>query len=438
MRPNQPSAPVVRIGAGQKALEERRPTGAVAGASARAIPKSLPPWTETVPNAHLLLDMRHTRKLRFFARLGLFVVLPTLATLLYFLVWATPRSTSEFQVTYQTYRAPTSLSAGLVESVAGTSQSNNIDLGTILYEYIRSPALLSKLDRELDLRGYFSKPSIDYFSRLSAKASGVTFLNYYRWHISASEGLGGYVSVEVQAFDPQFAQTLAKAVVKACEEMMDDMTAPARKDEVQFAEAEVARQEERWHKARLALTEFQYFRDFEIERYKTELIRRAHGDQDPNRGAAQLGQIVGTLESGLAMARAQLANTAPTLNESSPIVIRLKSRIASLEKQLQDQQRRLAGTDQSTPYSQILAAYSALQLDEEFAKTAYTTAQQGLNVARAAARTQNFLIVFAPPNEPDKGDLTTLEYTLTVFLGSLLFFGMGSLIIGAFRDQAGI
>ena len=384
------------------------------------------PWTEGVPDAHLLLEMRHARKLKFLARLGLFVVLPTLATLLYFLVWATPRSTSEFQITYQTFRPPTSLSVGLVESVAGTSQSNTIDLGTILYQFIRSPALLSELDRELDLRGYFSKASIDYFSRLSANASRAKFLDYYRGHVSVWEGFGGYVIVEVRAFDPQFAQTLAKAVVKACQEMMNEMTAPPRMDEVRVAEEEVARQEERVRKATVALTQFQYFRDFELENYKRELIRRAHGDQDPNRGT-QLGQIAGSLESDLAKARAELANIGPNLGHSSPTVIGLKSRIASLKEHLQHEQNRLASTGQGTPYSQILAQLSSLQLDEEFAKTAYTAAQQGLNVARAnAARTQNYLIVFAPPNEPDNGDLTdALEYTLTGILRLAALFWHG-------------
>lgn len=405
-------------GAPKRPVDTRRlATQAVAPVS-----RGAPAWAEALPDPRLLLDMRRRRRTSFFAKLFIFVMLPTLATLAYSLFIAAPRSTSEFQVTYQTYRAPNSLSAGLVESVAGTSQTNNIDLGTILYQYIRSPALLNKLDQQLDLRGHFSDAKIDYLGRMNPKASSGRFLQYYRWHVSASEGLGGYVSVEVQTFDPAFTKTLAKAIVTACEEMMNDMTARARHDGVQLAQDEVNRQEERVRKARQALTEFQ----------------NAHNDIDPNRGAAQLGQIVGSLESDLANARAQLANSAG-LADTSPIVIGIKSRIASLDEQLRHEQARLAGTGANTPYSKILDQYSALQLDEEFAKTAYTSAQQGLSVARAdAARTQNYLIVFAPPNEPDTGNVTSSTiYTLSVFLGALLLFGIVSLMFGAFRDQAG-
>jgi capsular polysaccharide transport system permease protein len=381
-------------------------------------------WSATTQHAQLLLEMRRARKRGFFVRLAVFVVLPTLLTLLYTTVLATPRYTSEFEITYQTYKPADSLSAGLKESVAGTSQTNSVDLATILYEYIRSAALLRKLDAKLNLRAYYSRPEIDYLSRLGVTASRERFLDYFLWRVSVSQGLGGFLTVDVQAFDPQFAQTLAMAVVQACDEMVDDMTARARSDETRFAEAEVARQEERVKRARLALTEFQ----------------NVHGDQDPQRVASQLGTIVGSLEADLASARAQLANTTPYLTATSPIVLQMKSRITSLEQQLSHEQGRLASAAGGTPYSVLLAQYSALQLEEEFAKTAYQAAQQGLTVARAdAARKQNYLIDFAPPNEPDKPALSfPVVYTVTVFLGSLLALGFGSLVAGAFRDHAGL
>ncbi len=409
-----------RAGAGQRNAEDGgRLTTPVVGESLRPQPD----WIAALPDPNFFLAARRKRRRSFFGRLALFVLAPTVVALIYFFFVATPVSTAEFKVTYQTYKAPTSLAGGLVETFAGTSQSNNIDLGAILYEYIRSSALLEKLDHELNLRAHYSNPDIDYFSRMSANASSETLLRHYRWRVTASEGLGGYVTVKVEAFDPQFAVKLAQAIVKACDEMMDGMTARARRDVVDAADAEVTRQEARLRQARQALTDFQ----------------NQHGDLDPNRGAAQLGQIVGTLESELASERAQLTNTSPTLSDTSPIVIGIKSRVASLEEQLQKERARLAGTAVNAPYSQILDEYSALQLDAEFAKTAYTAAEQGLSVARAdAARTQNYLVVFAPPTEATSGSLSIpIVCTVSTFFGALLLYAMGSLLVGAFRDQAG-
>ncbi len=166
---------------------------------------------------------------------------------------ATPRYQSEFEATYQTYLAPRTLSSGIVQSFAGTSQNNTVDTGTILYEYIRSPALLQKLDHDLHLRTYYSNSRIDYLSRLGKRAPFEVFLAYYRSHVTVSEGLGGYLTVDVQAFDPKFAQALARAIVVASDAMTDQITARARSDEIKVAEEEVAREEDRVRRSRMAL-----------------------------------------------------------------------------------------------------------------------------------------------------------------------------------------
>jgi capsular polysaccharide transport system permease protein len=379
---------------------------------------------EAAHYTQLLLDMQRSRKRRLLLRLVLFVGLPTLLTFLYTFFWAAPRYVSEFEVTYQVYQPLKSLSSGLLESVLGTSQTSNIDIGAIVYEYARSPAALAKLDSKLNLKEYYSHPNIDYFSRLSPSASREKFLSYFRRRVSVSEGLGGYLKIEVTAFDPQYALALAKAVVQACDEMVDSISSRARKNEVRSAEAEVARQEERIRNARKALTTFQ----------------NAHGDLDPQRVATQLGQIVGNIESQLATARTELANTLGYMRADAPRVIQLKYLISALEQQLRQEQGRLANTGGATPYSQILDQYSALQLEEDFASKAYLAAQQGLALARAdAARQQAYLVDFAPPSESDRATQSFPQFsTLAAFLVSLLTFGIGSLMIGALRDQAGI
>ena len=229
-----------------------------------------------------------------------------------------------------------------------------------------------------------------------------------------SQGLGGYLDVKVQTFDPAFSQTLATAVVTASDKMVDDLTARARQNEVTFAEAELTRQEERVRKARLAMTTFQ----------------NQHGDQDPGRAATQLGSIVGSIENDLATARTELANTATTLSPTSPIVSQIKIKIPS---------QRLA-TDKSNgqkPYSEILDEYASLQLEQEFAKNAYMAAQQGVVVARAdAAKQQNYLVDFVPPNLPQRMSLQyPVQVTATVCLSMLLVLVFGSLMMGATRDH---
>ncbi len=390
-------------------------------------------WPSTAQYAVALVERRRSRSRRLVAWFALIVLLPTLLTALYTLFVAAPRYTSDFELTYQTYRGPSSLASGLVQSVTGTAQSNTVDLGTIVYEYLRSATLAEKLDHDLDLRKHFGASGIDWASRLDPDSSREAFLSYFRARVQVSQGLGGYLKVEVDAFDPAFAQTFAKAIVAAADAMVDDLTARARANEVTFAEAELGREEERVRKARTALTEFQ----------------NRQGDQDPTRAASQLGTIVGSIESQLADARGQLTTTTGQLAPNSPIVLQLKSKIAALEGQLKSEQGRLAsdrpaaaapgspaGTA-SAPYSKVLDEYQALQLEQEFAKNAYMAAQQGLVVARADAATkQNYLVDFITPDLPQHESYAyPVEATVTVFLSALLLFAFGSLVMGAARDQ---
>ena len=380
------------------------------------------PWP-TVQPLQVLMETRRERRKSFFKRLALFCGLPTLLVVLYFTFFASTRYISESEFTYQTYQAPTTLTSGLVQTVLGGSQGSTVDMSTILYEYLRSEALMTKLDSELHLREYYSSHKVDFFSRMNPQANLSTFLRYFRSYVSVSEGQGGYLTIDVYAFDPDYAEKVAKAVVRNTDQMMDDMTARARQDEVGFAEAELKRAEDRLLKARLALTAFQ----------------NEHGDLNPQNSANQIGGIIGKIEADLANERTAL-EAVNSLDKNSPQVTAIKSKIAASEQQLKDEQQRLANAGGTGTYAELLNTYAALQVEQDFAKDAYSAAQQGLEVAREnAAGKQNYLVAFAPPYRPDSaGYMLVAEYAAITLIISLVLFGIGSLVTGALRDQSGL
>ena len=385
----------------------------------RAADRPIGSWPDAAPYADALIEASHRRRRRILTRLALFVGMPTLATALFVIVVAPPRYSAHAEMTYQIYRPPSSLASGLAQSFSGTSENNSIDLGAIVIEFVRSDAILRRLSRTLPLRQAFSDPHLDWFSRLRPNANETELLSGYRSRVSAREGLGGYVTLDVTTANPALSLQLAQAIVSACNDMVDGMTVRARDDEMAFAQSEVAREEDRVRRARIAMTEFQ----------------NAHGE-DPDRAASQLSSIVGTLESDLAAARTQLAESSAFLRPNAPALQQLRARITSLQSQLDAEKARLAGPDGNT-YSRLLADYARLQLDEEFARTAYTQAEQGLAVARAdAARQQNYLVDFVEPSLPDSPDWRApARMVASVFLAALLATLMISLIGGALRDQ---
>jgi len=92
------------------------------------------------------------------------------------------------------------------------------------------------------------------------------------------------------------------------------------------------------------------------------------------------------------------------------------------------------------PYSDLVAAYTTLTQNEQFAADAYTSAKQAFDLARAdAQRKQNYVEAFVKANTPQKSTspdpLTTILATLVL---SLVCYAGVSLLISSFRDQAGL
>jgi capsular polysaccharide transport system permease protein len=418
---NSPTGPADR--AQQVVTEQPRQNRVEVMRPAVAVP--LPVDMEVKRYADMLVVQRRHRARRTLRRLGLFILLPTVLVFLYTFFLATPRYVSTVQLTYQLYQPQQTLSTGGLLTNMFSSQGGTVDYGVLTYEYIRSGEMLAKLDAKLHLRDYYSSNKIDWPSRLSRGASDETFLEYYNQRIvSVTQELGGYLTVDVTAFDGDYAEAVAKAVVQATDEMIDRMAERARNDEVRFAEEELSRQQEREKRALSAVTLFQ----------------NSHGLLSPQSSATQLQQIAGGLETSLATARAQLLDAQAHLSPVAPQIDQLKSKIKALEEQILAQQHRLANSNDATPYSKILEEYTLLQLEEQFASSAVQSAQQGLAVARAdAARKQNYMVDFVAPGHPTHPTKwTTIDYTVTTFFAALVLYAVLSLTAGALRDQAGM
>ena len=375
-------------------------------------------WGASASLVDMMLRQRTKRRRRMLVGIGLFCVTPAILTFLYMLLIASPRYASKFEVTYQTYQPQQTLSAGLVQGVFGSSTGSSVDLSQILYEYIRSPSILMKLDHDVKLRQHYSDPKLDLFSRLRKNASWGTFLNYYRAHVVVSEGQGGYLTVTVSAFDPHYTTLIANAIVADCDVMVDDLTLRARQDEVRSAQVIVDQAQQQVQVARGAITAYQ----------------NGHSDLDPQTSASQLSGIVGTIEGDLAKQKAALDALRATAPRSPA------------DRRDQHPDRRPEGADgpgagpvgqqqRLVGLRQRLDEYSKLTLRQDLAKNAYTAAQSGLAVARAdAASKQNYLIDFAPPYSPDLQNFwLAILYSSSVLVATLAVFGIGSLVVGQAR-----
>jgi capsular polysaccharide transport system permease protein len=371
----------------------------------------------------LLLETRQHRLRRFLTRIGIFVLLPTFIVWFYTALIATPRYNCSFQITYQSYAPSSTLAGGLTQSDVGSSVVDSIDYGTLIYQYIRSISMAEKIDQQIKLRDHLSSDRIDHFSRLAKNASQATYLAYWLNLVSASEGFGGYLTVNAQGFDPKYTLLLAQTINADTDAMIDGLSTRARTAEVQSASDQLNIAATALKGSDDALTKF----------------RNTHGDLDPSFAATQLATVVGTLESQLALLRAQLQQAQANMHPGASQIVQLQLQVDALVKQIAAERDRLADTGQSS-YSDTVSQYNDLLSDQQFANTTYQSAQQGLVIARAdAAAKQNYVVDFAPPVLPDHPTLPDpLIASFTTFLVFLALYGIFNLLFAAFRDQSGI
>ncbi len=381
-----------------------------------------PPPSDLPAQLQLLLEMR-TRRLRNFAlRMGIFVLLPCLLVLIYTALIATKQYVCSFQVTYQVYQPVTSVSGGLLSTTP--SNSDAIDYGNLIENYVASETLAKKLDQQLNLRAYYSSSKIDWTSRLPAHATDAQYFSYYGNHVSASEGFGGYVTVTVQGFDPAFTLKLAQTIDQDANEMLDGMTAQARAAELKAATDSMNDATTQLANINTSLTSF----------------RNAHGDLDPSQIATEIGTIEGTLESQLADVKAQLVQAQANLQPNAAQIVQLNLQVAALQKQIDEERARLANGNGQPNYAGVVAQYETLLAQQQLALTNYQAAQQALLAAKTdAAREQNYVVDFVAPTLPDKPTAPDpLISTGEAFVTCMVIYSILNLLYSAMRDQTGV
>jgi capsular polysaccharide transport system permease protein len=371
------------------------------------------------------------------AALILCVVLPTLLAGLYFGFIASDRYLSETQMIVSS--APGSSGGGgisLDKSGSGGASSLLSLVGIspggdatstdqeMVASYLQSTEAMLAADRAIGLRKLWSRPGIDFLSRLSPDASAERFLRYYQKRVTVTEdALDPVIDIKVQAFSPADAQLIARTLVQLGQNKINDAYRQMREDSLDFARSEVTRSEQR------LITVDDKLRDF----------RNAHGDLDPSATATAVGSVAGATFGQLSSAKAELQAALSYARPDSPLVKGLQSWVDALEKQMGADRGLLAGnTATKKNYARLLGEYEDLLLDQKFAQTIYTSALAFLDSARAATmHQQTYLVDFVKPNLPEDSTepKSALDVTL-VLIATLLAFLTGSLIVAALREHA--
>ena len=367
-------------------------------------------------------DRQRKRALRLGRNFLLWVVLPTLFSVVYYGFFASDFYQSEARYSIQSVDGKASVS---LDSLFGELPGGGSDKDALaVRDYMLSRDVLRRLDQDHRFIGHYQAGSIDWLSRLG---SDDTFEQAYEYYLSkvdvVYDNQSGVSMLTVRALSADKAAEYTRAILGYGEEMVNRLSDRARQDRMEFARREVADGEARLARARGAILSLQ----------------RAGEEINPAESASAVLAIRSELETELAKTRAELGAMKSFMQPNAHKVVSLEQKVKSLQEQIENENRRLVDPSRRG-LSAVIAEFEPLLIEKEFAEKAYESALTSLELARTeAAQQHRYLAVIVSPSKPDEATHPErFIAVLTVFFISLAVFGIASLLIAAIREHARI
>lgn len=351
------------------------------------------------------------------------VILPLLVTVGYLFGVARDQyaSVTAFTVRQEESGNASDLLGGL-ELFTGAGGSSDTD---ILFEYIQSQELADILDARLNLRGHYQQHwDTDKVFSLWPEATKEDLVWFWKRVVRISYDQGaGLMEVQVRAFDPGYAQAVAREVVTESERMINALSETARDEATRFAQADLDEALEQLKSAREALTAF---------RTQTQIV-------DPEVDIQGRMGVMNNLQQQLAEALIEADLLTQTSSASDPRVAQARRRIEVIRDRIASERQAFAqGADDvgalAEDYPSLIAEFERLTVDREYAEESYRAALTALDVARAnAIRRSRYLATFIQPTLADSAaypqryalsGLAALFLTLTWAILALVYYSI--------------
>lgn len=341
----------------------------------------------------------------------LFVMLPVGGLGYYLYTYAVDQFASNVGFSVRTEEAESSFD---VLSVLGGTSNNSSRDTDILYEFIQSQTLATKLETQLSLTEKWSKPENDPVFAYDASGTIEDLMRYWgrmvRINYDASTGL---IELKILAFDPNDAQEIAQAIFAESSKMINDLSAIARDDATQYARDELELTETRLKTARLAISEF---------RERTQIV-------DPKAVIQGQTGLVTNLEAQLAETLIELDLLLETASNNDPRIKQAELKVQVIQERIRKEKEKFSNQAGSgnEGFSALVSEYENLTVELNFAEQAYLAALSGYDGALGQARRQTRYL--APHARPTLAERAEYPQRLTI-LGIFTFFSLMAWMIG--------
>ena len=239
-----------------------------------------------------------------------FVLLPFLLSSCYFGFIASDRFVGEAKVIVKQADSNSNSDFGI--ALLGVGMSSGKQDAQLVRQFILSLDMLHLLDKSLSLREHYQSNDIDILSRLWQWESQEDFLEYYRKHVGVTyDDLSGTLAIRAQAFTPEFARKIVKALLEQSEQYINQIGHRLATEQVNFVKNELDRAAEHLRKSKQQILEFQ-------EKYQLF---------NPEQESGAKLTMVNELEAQLTRNKTELNNLRSYMNESSADIVALNAKI---------------------------------------------------------------------------------------------------------------
>lgn len=422
MTPNQPS--VVKK-TEKPAVRDDKVT--LLPSRAEVVDKKKKPAVKKIDLRRGVLRKLSPRHLVIAAAFVLVVAVPTVLSSLYLFFIANDQyhSSASFSVRSIESSQGSDILGMFTQAASGSTASDSY----VLLDYIASERMVEALDRNFDLSTVYGRRGGDFFYALGSDLPIEDKLDYWRKMVDINyDHTSGIINLRVKAFDAATAQDIASFIVSESEKLVNALSMKAREEVLRSSQEEVKLAETRLSELRLAVRSF----------------RGTSQEADPIESAKLASQLIASLDQQLVQLQTDLTAAESQMDADSPRIRVIKTRIASLEKQIELERQRFGSGDAKTARLQNdsnmanrIFQYETLETEREFAERAYTSALASLEKARVDANgQQRYLAVFIDPTRSELAQYPTrLLNAALVFLGSLFLWSV--LVMGYYniRDR---
>lgn len=325
---------------------------------------------------------RRHRKILSPALFVMLVLLPIAAIAGYLYYIATDQYSSEaaFSIRSEQGGGVSQGILGIVTSIGGTGSAQDTDL---LYDYIRSQAIVEEVDKKLDLHKIWAQRGEDRLLSLPADAPIEEMVRYWKRMVTVSnESRNGTLRIEVRAFTPEDAQRILMEILSASSHLINQLSTEAREDTLRLSSELVTETRDQLQDIRLKLTDF----------------RRTNQIVTPELEAQTRSGLIATLQGRIADAQVERDSILAYANPNDPRIQNIDNRIASLRSQLEQERDSLLQSGKESAVD-VFGVYEGLLVDQELMNTAYGQALAAQAMAHTEARRQaRYVAVHIPPS----------------------------------------